>query len=429
MSYKKLGEYIEVIDDRNKNLNDYPLLGVSVQKRFIVSIANTVGTDFSKYKILSENEFTYIPDTSRRGDKIGVALLKGYSKALVSQAYTTFRVSDINKLLPEYLMMWFSRPEFDRYARYHSIGSVREVFDWEDMCDVELPVPSIEKQREIVAQYQAVANKIKVNEQICEKLEATAQTLYKHWFVDFEFPISDTEVLEVTEGVVSSASTTIRGYKSSGGTMVFNEELEKEIPEGWEVLSIGDIFNISGGGTPKTEVEEYWKDGDILWYSPTDLTKSKSIHSYDTDKKITNEGLKNSSAKLLPIGSILMTSRATIGKVCFNEIESSTNQGFINILPHKLFSKYFIYCWIQDNLSIIHSLSTGSTFLEISKGSFNSIKFLKSDDDDLYKQFDDYIKSVFVQIRNIEFQTKKLTQLQSLLLSRLARLEHYKIYL
>src|SRR5690606_16968261 len=175
--------------------------------------------------------------------------------------------------------------------------------------------------------------------------------------------------------------------------MVWNEELEKEIPEGWEVLTIGDIFKISGGGTPKTEVEEYWKDGDILWYSPTDLTKSKSIHSYDTEKKITKEGLKNSSAKLLPKGSILMTSRATIGKVCFNEIESTTNQGFINILPHKLFSKYFIYCWIQDNLSIIHSLSTGSTFLEISKGSFNSIKFLKSVDESLYNLFDNFIKS------------------------------------
>lgn len=188
MSYKKLGEFIQVVDDRNKELLDLPLLGVSVQKVFIPSIANTVGTDMSKYKILSRNQFTYIPDTSRRGDKIGVALFKTYDKALVSQAYTTFKIIDEDQLNPDYLMMWFTRPEFDRYARYHSIGSVREVFDWEDLCEVELPIPSIEKQREIVAQYQAVANKIKVNEQICEKLEATAQTLYKQWFVDFEFP-------------------------------------------------------------------------------------------------------------------------------------------------------------------------------------------------------------------------------------------------
>src|SRR5690606_29577410 len=108
---------------------------------------------------------------------------------------------------------------------YHSLGSVREVFDWEDMCEVELPVPSIEKQHEIVAQYQAVENKIKVNEQICEKLEATAQAIYRHWFVDFEFPNE--------EG---------KPYKSSGGKMVYNQELEKEIPEGWEVKELGNFI-------------------------------------------------------------------------------------------------------------------------------------------------------------------------------------------
>src|SRR5690606_5611937 len=159
---------------------------------------------------------------------------------------------DTSVLLPEYLMMWFSRPEFDRYARYHSHGSTRESFDWTDMCEVELPIPSIEKQREMVAQYEAVANKIKVNEAICEKLEATAQALYKHWFVDFEFPVSDTEALvsdtEALEvsNMASSASAT-RGYKSSGGAMVFNEELEKEIPEGWEVGVLSDLITVKYG--------------------------------------------------------------------------------------------------------------------------------------------------------------------------------------
>src|SRR5690606_24094898 len=142
----------------------------------------------SKYKILEKRQFAYGTVTSRNGDRLSIGFLTEYEKALVSQIYIVFEVIDETKLLPEYLMMWFSRPEFDRYARYHSHGSTRESFDWEDLCEVELPVPSIEKQREIVAQYQAVANKIKVNEQICEKLEVTAQTLYKQWFVDFEFP-------------------------------------------------------------------------------------------------------------------------------------------------------------------------------------------------------------------------------------------------
>src|SRR5690606_30535288 len=131
-------------------------------------------------------------------------------------------------------------------------GDVRGGISWDMFMEMDVKVPSIEKQREIVAQYEAVANKIKVNEAICEKLEATAQALYKHWFVDFEFPVSDTEALvsdtEALEvsNMASSASAT-RGYKSSGGTMVFNEELEKEIPEGWEVKRIQDLITVKYG--------------------------------------------------------------------------------------------------------------------------------------------------------------------------------------
>src|SRR5690606_18011469 len=241
-NYKKLGDYIQQVNNRNRDLQVDTLLGVSITKKLIPSIANTIGTDMSAYKIIEKGQFAYGTVTSRNGDKISIALSNEYEKALVSQIYIVFEVIDKNKLLPEYLMLWFSRPEFDRYARYHSIGSVREVFDWEDMCNVELPIPSIEKQREIVAQYQAVANKIKVNEQICEKLEAAAQALYKHWFVDFEFPNE--------EG---------KPYKSSGGKMVWNEELEKEIPEGWEVGTIGEFVILSQGIQVDVEEQYYEK--------------------------------------------------------------------------------------------------------------------------------------------------------------------------
>lgn len=182
--YKQVGPFIRQIDERNANFEVDLLLGVSVQKVFMPSIANTEGTDFSKYKIVKRGQFTYIPDTSRRGDKIGIALLEDYEIALVSQAYTVFEITNRELLDPEYLMMWFRRPEFDRYARYKSHGSVREIFDWEEMCEVELPIPSIEKQREIVVEYHTVVNRIRLNEQLNQKLEETAQTLYKHWFVD-----------------------------------------------------------------------------------------------------------------------------------------------------------------------------------------------------------------------------------------------------
>jgi len=176
--YKALGEFIRQIDIRNTEGKEDNLLGVSVQKQFIPSIANTVGTDFTKYKVVKKGQFTYIPDTSRRGDKIAIALLQDYEEGLVSNVYTVFEVIDEEKLLPEYLMLWFSRPEFDRYARFKSHGSVREIMDWDEMCKVELPVPSIEKQRSIVKAYKAITDRIELKRRINDNLAATIQTIF-----------------------------------------------------------------------------------------------------------------------------------------------------------------------------------------------------------------------------------------------------------
>lgn len=170
--YKKLGQYIRQIDIRNSENKTDNLLGVSVQKCFIPSIANTVGTDFSKYKVVRRGQFTYIPDTSRRGDKIGIALLEEYDEGLVSNVYTVFEIVDEKELDPTYLMLWFSRPEFDRYARFKSQGSVREVFDWDEMCNVELPVPSHEEQMRIVNGYRTIEARIALKRRINDNLAA-----------------------------------------------------------------------------------------------------------------------------------------------------------------------------------------------------------------------------------------------------------------
>ena len=182
--YKRLGDYIREVDVRNRDLSVTTLLGVSISKGFIPSIANTIGTDMSTYKIVRKGQFAYGPVTSRNGDKVSIALLANEDNAIISQAYTVFEVKDANDLLPEYLMMWFRRSEFDRYARFHSHGSAREIFDWSEMCDVVLPIPSIERQREIVAEYETLSKRIRLNEQMVSTLEATAQTLYRKMFVD-----------------------------------------------------------------------------------------------------------------------------------------------------------------------------------------------------------------------------------------------------
>ena len=229
-NYKPLGNYIKEVNNRDTKLEVDLLLGVSIQKKFMPSIANTIGTDMSTYKIIKRNQFAYGPVTSRNGDKISIALLEDYDEAIVSQAYTPFEVKDTAELLPEYLMMWFRRPEFDRYARFKSHGSAREIFDWAEMCNTLLPIPSITKQCEIVKEYNTVVNRIKLNQHLIQKLEETAQAIYKQWFVDFEFPDENGNL-----------------YKSNGGEMEFNEELEKEIPTRWRLGTLEGLYNFQYG--------------------------------------------------------------------------------------------------------------------------------------------------------------------------------------
>ena len=169
--YRLLGDFIQPVDERNKELKVDYLLGVSISKQFIPSIANIVGTDLSNYKIVRTGQFAYGPVTSRNGEKISIALLRD-KDCIISSSYTVFEVTDNERLDPEYLMLWFSRPEFDRYARFKSHGSVREVMDWDEMCKVQLPVPPISVQRDIVKAYQTITNRIALKRQVNDNLVA-----------------------------------------------------------------------------------------------------------------------------------------------------------------------------------------------------------------------------------------------------------------
>ena len=169
--YDYLGKYIKQVDERNKKLKITKLLGVSIGKKFIPSIANTVGTDFSNYKIVRYRQFAYGPVTSRNGEKVSIALLEE-EDCIISSSYTVFEIIDTDKLLPEYLMLWFMRPEFDRYARFKSHGSVREIFDWEQLCNVELPVPSIGEQYSFVKAYKIINDRINLKKRINDNLAA-----------------------------------------------------------------------------------------------------------------------------------------------------------------------------------------------------------------------------------------------------------------
>lgn len=211
-NYKQLGDYIRLVDERNRDLSVKNLLGVSIGKRFIPSIANIIGTDLSNYKIVRTGQFSYGPVTSRNGEKISIAYLDS-DDCIISSSYTVFEVTDKEKLDPEYLMLWFSRPEFDRYARYKSHGSVREIFDWDELCMVELPIPDIAEQRKIVKAYKTITDRIELKKRINENLVETLSAIYKELFSDAETRFPKIPLQKICTKIGSGA--TPKGGKTS----------------------------------------------------------------------------------------------------------------------------------------------------------------------------------------------------------------------
>ena len=229
-SYKRLGDFIHKVESRNRDLKVNKLVGLSMTKEFRVSTSNVVGTDMSVYKIVNKWQFSCDFMSVIRVHKFPVVLKVDEEPVLVSPAYTVFEVNDNEVLYPQYLMMWFRRSEFDRYADFKCDSAIRGGFDWDALCDCYLPIPSIEKQREIVREYHVIQNRIALNNQLITKLEETAQAIYKQWFVDFEFP--DENGLP---------------YKSNDGEMKWCDKLEKEIPEDWKTGFLSELIEFKNG--------------------------------------------------------------------------------------------------------------------------------------------------------------------------------------
>ncbi len=286
-NYKRLGNYIIQKGAPNKELEFTNLLGISNAKYFVKAKTNLNGIDLSKYRIVERNQFAFNRATTRNGDKISIAL-KDSDTCIVSPSYRIFEVKDTNELDPQYLMMWFRRPEFDRYARFKSHGSAHEFFDYNEMCDVELPIPSLEKQREIVREYNVVNDRILLTEKLVQKLEDTAQAIYKQWVVDFEFPI-------FKEYAESIGKPELEGepYKSSGGEMEYSEDVEGEIPLNWECGKIQDYIVINYG---KSLPESKRVAGECGVYSSAGLTGSHN--AFLTDEPTIVIGRKGSIGKL-----------------------------------------------------------------------------------------------------------------------------------
>lgn len=388
-NYNQLGHYIRQVDIRNIEGKSENLLGVSVQKLFIPSIANTVGTDFSKYKVVKKGQFTYIPDTSRRGDKIGIALLEDYEEGLVSNVYTVFEVINDKELIPEYLMLWFRRPEFNRYARFKSHGSVREVFDWNEMCKVELPVPSYEEQKQIVASYKRITERIAMKKQINDNLVAVgAASIHKN--------VGRGALINLTEAEMDRLT----------------------FPKGIKVQTVSEFCaDTKSGSTPSRINNEYWENGTIPWI------KSGEVHnniSLQTEEYITPLGLNESSTKLLPKDTVLMAMYGvTAGEVGYLAIEATTNQAICGMICHSKAEAAYLYFSLIQSQAAISRLSNGGAQDNLSKTFIDNIKIVVPPAE--------VIESLGLAaiIEQMTLNTKEIALLEELKSSALAQLSSY----
>lgn len=206
MEYKRLSDYIREVNIRNRELKVTKLVGLTIDKAFIPSVANVIGTDLSSYKVIRREQFACSLMQVSRDGKMPVAMFEE-DEAIMSPAYPMFEIIDKTELLPQYLMMWFSRSEFDREASYYAVGGVRGSLTWEDFCNMTLPIPSITRQCEIVSEYETLTKRIHLNEQMIQHLEATSQALYRKMFVDNT---------NVKRGTVKDLCNCFSGYPFDG---------------------------------------------------------------------------------------------------------------------------------------------------------------------------------------------------------------------
>ena len=407
-NYKPIGNYIRLVDERNKGLKHTNLLGVSISKQFIPSVANIIGTDMENYKIIRKNQFACSTMQVRRDKKMPVALYLENEPSIISQAYPIFEIINIEELLPEYLMMWFTRSEFDREACFNAVGGVRGSLEWEDFCNMQLPIPSIEKQKEIIKEYHILVNRIDLNNQLVAKLEETAQAIYKQWFVDFEFP--DENGLP---------------YKSNGGEMEFCEELDMEIPVGWENKKIIDLC-ICNSSTLSS------KDNfTTIEYLDTSNITNNEIGELQILNIKEDEIPSRAKRKVKHNDIIFSTVRPNLKhfgilKDINENMIVSTGFAVLSVSNINLCSE-IVYLTItgNDNLSSLQAKAemSVSTYPSIKPEDLLNLDFLLPNLNVLNLANTIFI-STFSLLGNLQKETKKLETLKTLLLSKIATLNN-----
>lgn len=380
-NYDILGNHIRLIDTRNRESITDRVLGINIDKFFMPSVANVIGTDLSKYKLITKGKFACNPMHVGRDERLPVALYDEEEPAIVSPAYFMFEVVDNSILNEDYLMMWFRRPEFDRICWLHTDGSVRGGITWDDICRLELPIPHIEKQLEIVNSYKAITERIALKQKINDNLEATALAIYKSYFVDFE-------------------------------------PFEFAQPDTWTEATIDDISSevICGKTPPTADAENY--GGSVPFITIPDM--HGSVYTTSTERFLSEKGVATQANKTLPENSICVSCIASVGLVCLTTEPSQTNQQINSIVCKSNISPFYVYIKMTTLTEYLKQLGAGgSTTLNVNKTLFGQIPILIPDETTM-KEFHEKVEPLFATIRANQYEMQHLESLKSLLLTQIS---------
>ncbi len=358
--------------------------------------------DFSEIRHISEREF---PRWTKRvepqpGDIVFTyeATLNRY--AIIPSGFrgclgrrTALIRPDPAKVNTRFLFYYFFSPEWrSTVARNMLSGSTVDRIPLSEFPRFEIALPPLDVQDQIAGTLSGYDDLIENNIRRIAIVEEMAQAIYREWFVNFHFP--GHQQVEMVESELGP------------------------IPEGWEVLPIGEAVDTLGGGTPSTKKEEYWEDGDIAWFSPSDLTAAGTMFITDSERQINQLGLDKSSAKLFPAYSVMMTSRATIGVTAINTTRACTNQGFVTCVPNERLSALQILFWVRENLELITTLASGATFKEINKTTFRGLP-IAVPDRAVSEQYREVVEPIGREIETLQRQVRLLEETRDILLPRL----------
>lgn len=386
-SYKPISELVERIDIRNSDESVTILMGLSIDKCFIRSVANTIGTDLTKYKVICKNQFAVSLMQVSRDSKIPVACFRECDMAIMSPAYSIFQVADESVVLPDYLDMWFKRPEFDREAAFIAVGGVRGSMPWEEFARIKVYVPSLERQKEIIDAYKAVNERIHIKKQINDNLVA-----------------------------VGTASI----QKNVGrGALINLTEAEMDrltFPNGFKVQTVSEFCaDTKSGSTPSRTNNEYWENGTIPWI------KSGEVHNnitLQTEECITPLGLNESATKLLPKDTVLMAMYGvTAGEVGYLAIEATTNQAICGMICQSKAEAAYLYFSLIQSQAAISRLSNGGAQDNLSKNFIDNIKIVVPPTE-IIEKLD--LTSIVAQMTLNTKEIALLEELQSTVLAQLS---------